>query len=94
MKCRSWWWCSKNTFLLSSKRLVFSITSRLTHKAKGSKHGLVNLSKDMESCSEYADIQVMWEMLHSSACPSNTKYNINRNHNKRTFQWKFCFRPA
>ncbi|KAF9596687.1 hypothetical protein IFM89_012886 [Coptis chinensis] len=92
MECRGWWW-RKNTFLLSTKRLVLNITSRLTQKTKGRRHGLVNLYKDMESCSEYGDIQVMWEMLHS-AHPSNIKNNTNHSNNKRSSQWRFCFRPT
>lgn len=28
--------------------------------------GMVSLYKDKEACAEYADIQVMWDMVHSS----------------------------
>ncbi|XP_077233059.1 ferritin-2, chloroplastic-like [Tasmannia lanceolata] len=54
----------------------------------GEGHGLVKLYKEIESCSGYADIQVMWEMIHSS-CPPNTN-----NNNKRGSSWKFCFRST
>ncbi|KAK3032851.1 hypothetical protein RJ639_037028, partial [Escallonia herrerae] len=61
----------KNSFLLPAKCILVKVTSRLRHKAKEKRHGLVNLYKDIEACAEYADIQVMWEMIHSSS-PSST----------------------
>ncbi|KAF6144840.1 hypothetical protein GIB67_038939 [Kingdonia uniflora] len=85
-KWGSWWWC-KNTFLFPTKRIVFTITSRLTLKPKGRKNGLMNIYKELESCSGYEDIQVMWEILHST-CPPN-------NNNKRSSShWRLCFKPT
>lgn len=54
----------------------------------GNNQGLMNLYKDMESCGGYTDIQVMWEIIHSSSPPNG--YCARR---KRTY-WKFCFRPT
>ena len=36
-------------------------------KMAGNGKGLGSLYKDIESCGEYRDIQVMWDMIHS--CP-------------------------
>ncbi|KAL7248621.1 hypothetical protein ACSBR2_003375 [Camellia fascicularis] len=58
----------------------------------GNGHRLVSLYKDMEACKGYADIQVMWEMIHSSRPPSGRK---NRN-SKTASQWRLllCFKPT
>lgn len=56
----------------------------------GNRDVLLSLYKDMESCREYEDIQVMWAMIHSS-CPQNSR---NTRMNKRPFYWRFCFRPT
>lgn len=49
---------------------------------------LLSLYKDLESCQEYEDIQVMWEMVHSSSPPSKA-CKVRRNI-KRAFRWKIC----
>lgn len=57
----------------------------------GHRNGLLSLYKDMESCGEYADIQVMWKMIESSspqyACCHKKRIN-------RSSYWVVCFRPT
>lgn len=55
----------------------------------GKSKGLVGLYKEMESCGEYADIRVMWEMIHSS-CPANA---TSTRSGKRS-HWGFCSRST
>ncbi|KAJ4978721.1 hypothetical protein NE237_009501 [Protea cynaroides] len=82
------WWCFKNKFLFQTKRLALSITSRLAYKHKGNlEHGLVKLYEDKESCREYEDIQVMWEMIHSSFQPTSLKTQSK----KRSCYLRLCF---
>jgi hypothetical protein len=52
----------------------------------GNDHGLMNLYKDMESCGEYTDIQVMWKMVHSC-------HPIAQNTRRKRPCRNFCFRP-
>ncbi|KAK3029476.1 hypothetical protein RJ639_037497 [Escallonia herrerae] len=78
----------KNSFLLPTKCILVKVTSRLRHKARENRHGLVSLYKDMEACAEYADIQVMWEMIHSSS-PSSTPGTES---SKRPSHHQFRFR--
>ncbi|XP_031378646.1 uncharacterized protein LOC116194069 [Punica granatum] len=68
-------------------RLV--MTRELFRLFTGNANGLVVLYKDMESCGEYADIRVLWEMVQSSRPLSSqtTGARTTKNH------WKFCFRP-
>ncbi|KAE8099128.1 hypothetical protein FH972_017132 [Carpinus fangiana] len=80
----------KHSLLFPTKCILLKLTSHLSLKAKGNRQGLVNLYKDMESCGEYADIRVMWEMVHSS-CPANA-CPVKRS--KRSSYWRFCFRPT
>ncbi|OAY41543.1 hypothetical protein MANES_09G110500v8 [Manihot esculenta] len=82
------WLCFEQTFHFSAKRILLKLTSNLRPKARGNNQGLMNLYKDMESCGGYTDIQVMWEIIHSSSPPNG--YCARR---KRTY-WKFCFRPT
>ncbi|KAI3677666.1 hypothetical protein L6452_36932 [Arctium lappa] len=81
------WYCFKftNSFLSSTKGLLFKLTSCLSNKAKGHKNGLLSLYKDMEACGGYEDIQVMWEMIHSSSSAENIKRN------DKPPYWRFCF---
>ncbi|KAM3689910.1 hypothetical protein ACJW31_09G081800 [Castanea mollissima] len=83
------WLCSKRSLLFPTKCILLKVTSLLRHRARGNRQGLVSLYKDMESCGGDADIQVMWEMLHSS-CPANA---CKTNRSKRSY-WSFCFRPT
>ncbi|KAK9290304.1 hypothetical protein L1049_008471 [Liquidambar formosana] len=84
------WLCFKSSFLFPTKGILHKITSSLRHEAKGNEHGLVSLYKDMESCGGYEDIQVMWEMIHSS-CPQN---GHSAKSSKKPSYWRFCFRPT
>ncbi|KAH7514683.1 uncharacterized protein LOC112493385 [Ziziphus jujuba] len=84
------WLCFKETFLVPTKCLLLKVTTPCSrHKAKGNRTGLLSLYKDMESCGEYADIRVMWEMIHS--CPQGYP---NREMSKRSSCWRFCFRAT
>ncbi|KDP22839.1 hypothetical protein JCGZ_00426 [Jatropha curcas] len=51
--------CFKQTFLFSAKWMLFKLTSSLRPKARVTNQGLMGLYKDLESCGEYRDIQVM-----------------------------------
>ncbi|KAI8557123.1 hypothetical protein RHMOL_Rhmol05G0310800 [Rhododendron molle] len=78
--------------LVKCRRLILSpsVCLSLTMLMAEKRHGLVSLYKDMEDCEGYEDIQVMWEIIHSS-CPPNG--NDNRS-SKRPGHWRFCFRPT
>lgn len=69
----------------------FTFFSLFYNKVKmaGNGHGLVSLYKDMESYGEYADIRVMWEIIHS--CPEGTPKRKERR--KKSSYWRFCFQP-
>ncbi|KAL5806835.1 hypothetical protein ACOSQ3_029725 [Xanthoceras sorbifolium] len=86
------WLCIKHSFLFSTKCILLKITSGFRPKKKGNRDVLLSLYKDLESCQEYEDIQVMWEMIHSS-CTSPKACKTRRN-NKRPFHWKFCFKQT
>ncbi|PWA48580.1 hypothetical protein CTI12_AA489580 [Artemisia annua] len=81
----------RNSFLSSTKGFLFKLRSCLTKQAKGHKNGLVSLYKDLEACGGYEDIQVMWEMIHSSS-PNLNGPNIKRNDNAT--YWRFCYAKA
>ncbi|KAG7033756.1 hypothetical protein SDJN02_03481, partial [Cucurbita argyrosperma subsp. argyrosperma] len=61
------WDCLKRSFLLPTKLFLLRVNSRHLVQPKGNGKGLGSLYKDIESCGEYRDIQVMWDMIHS--CP-------------------------
>ncbi|KAJ0088813.1 hypothetical protein Patl1_31421 [Pistacia atlantica] len=82
------WLCFKQLFLFPAKRILLKVTSGFMHKNKGNRAALLSLYKDMESCREYEDIQVMWAMIHSS-CPQNS-CNTRRNKRPRPFCFPFC----
>ncbi|KAL8504899.1 hypothetical protein ACS0TY_016189 [Phlomoides rotata] len=87
MERRKSWLSSiiKNSIFVLTKDALANAASNLRHKAKEKREGLVCLYKDMEACGGYADIQVMWEMIHSSSSPPNVQKN-------RKFKyWRFCF---
>ncbi|KAK3227391.1 hypothetical protein Dsin_007253 [Dipteronia sinensis] len=93
------WLCIKQSFFFTTKCVLSKITSSFRPKKKGSRDVLLSLYKDLESCQEYEDIQVMWELIHSSCPPkkaSKTRRNSNNNNNnnKRPFHWKFCFKQT
>ncbi|PIN22991.1 hypothetical protein CDL12_04301 [Handroanthus impetiginosus] len=90
MKRRKFWLSSiiKNLFLLQKKHIIASANSQLRHRTKERRRELVNLYKDIEACGGYEDIQVMWEMIHSSR-PPNVKKSRSR---KRFKNWKLCFK--
>lgn len=80
----------KNSFFLRTKDILANAASNLRHKAKEKSDGFVSLYKDMEACAEYADIQVMWEIIHSSS-----SHNVQRSKSSRKFKcWKFCFQQV
>ncbi|EXB53548.1 hypothetical protein L484_000332 [Morus notabilis] len=86
----TWLWFKKK-FIVPTKSVLGKLTSTSRRKLKGNGHGLVSLYKDMESCGEYADIRVMWEIIHS--CPQRTpKRSERRSH--RSSYWRFCFQPT
>ncbi|KAK9920347.1 hypothetical protein M0R45_028902 [Rubus argutus] len=93
LKMVAWktWLCLKQSFLVPTKCLLIKLTSRSRHKPKGNGNGLVNLYKDIESCGEYADIKVMWEMIHS--CPQNSKNSTERRKRSSSY-WRFCVHPS
>ncbi|XP_021744883.1 uncharacterized protein LOC110710852 isoform X1 [Chenopodium quinoa] len=77
------------------------LPSRFWHKAKagyavfGAKQaakrkGLVSLSKDKELCEGYADIEMMWKMIHST-CSKDIHSNRNC---KRPRYLVVCFKPS
>ncbi|XP_050380485.1 uncharacterized protein LOC126797802 [Argentina anserina] len=85
------WFCLKQSFLIPTKCFLIKLTSRSRYKQKGNGTGLVSLYKDIENCGEYADIKVMWEMIHS--CPQNSKSSAERR--KRSYSyWRFCVHPS
>nr|CAD1841897.1 unnamed protein product [Ananas comosus var. bracteatus] len=60
-------WLLKEGFLVPTRRVLLRVSSSMRRRSHGGKrHGLVKLHKDIEKCSSYSDIQVMWEMIHSS----------------------------
>ncbi|XWS43886.1 hypothetical protein CRYUN_Cryun16bG0143000 [Craigia yunnanensis] len=73
------------------KCILLKITTPLRAKAKGNRQGLLSLYKDMESCGQYEDIQVMWKMIHSS-CPSNA-HKTRRSKRPSYWRFRFCFKP-
>ncbi|CAN1134306.1 hypothetical protein LINPERPRIM_LOCUS16177 [Linum perenne] len=88
----------------STKRAILKLTSGVRslkpsspRSIRGRKQrGLVALHKDMESCGEYTDIQVMWEMLHSTPPVSKRRRSRSRSSSsrKRVPGWRACFRPT
>ncbi|KAJ7961177.1 U-box domain-containing protein [Quillaja saponaria] len=81
------WLCFKRLTFFPTKSLLLKVTSHFRIKHKGQRNGLLSLYKDLESCGEYEDIQVMWQIIHSS-CP---QYAYNTKRNKRSSYWSFCF---
>ncbi|GKV06102.1 hypothetical protein SLEP1_g18031 [Rubroshorea leprosula] len=85
------WQCFKQPVHLPPKCMLLKVCQLLRPRVKGSRPGLQSLYKDMESCRGYEDIQVMWDMIHSS-CPANVYETPSSN--KRPSHWSFCFRPT
>ena len=72
--------------------MVFKyLTIHLTHMVvmAGNGYGLVGLYKDIESNGGYADIQVMWDMIHSSHPP-----NVHTIKRSKRVSRRFCFMPS
>lgn len=90
MERRKSWFSSmiiKNSVFLRTKDFLANAASNLRYKAKGKSDGFVCLYEDMEACAGYEDIQVMWEMIHSSST-----HIVQRNRSSRRFScWRFCF---
>ncbi|KAM6550535.1 hypothetical protein CsatB_000343 [Cannabis sativa] len=90
---RSWLWF-KDSFLLPTKSILLnkiSSTKSRTHSKGINGDGLVSLYKDMESCGEYSDIRVMWEIIHHHHQGSTPKRE-RTTHNYKTSFWRFyCF---
>ncbi|EOY07097.1 hypothetical protein QQP08_017925 [Theobroma cacao] len=83
------WLRFKHSVLFPTKCMLLKFTSRLRPKAKENRQVLLTLYKDMESCGEYEDIQVMWKMIHSSF-PSN---GHKTRRSRRPSYFRFCFKP-
>ncbi|KAH7865668.1 hypothetical protein Vadar_009591 [Vaccinium darrowii] len=66
------WFYFKSSFFLPTKCILVKVASCHKHKAEEKGHGLVSLYKDMEDCEGYEDIQVMWEIIHSSRGPNGS----------------------
>ncbi|KAH9736726.1 hypothetical protein KPL71_018200 [Citrus sinensis] len=88
------WLSFKRSFLFSTKSILLKIASGFRNNNKGSRDVLLSIYKDLESCQEYEDIQVMWAMIHSSsACPPKTCNHTRRNKRPSSY-WRFCFRQT
>ncbi|KAI5561367.1 hypothetical protein POPTR_016G124300v4 [Populus trichocarpa] len=85
-KRRSWLWF-KQRFVFSAKSTLLKLASSSRHKNRGNNRGLMNLGKDLETCGEYTDIQVMWKMIHSC-------HPIAQDTRRKRPYRKFCFRLA
>ncbi|TKY65777.1 hypothetical protein E2542_SST08639 [Spatholobus suberectus] len=72
------------------KSILRKVTSNFRFKSEGRRNGLLSLYKDMESCREYADIQVMWKMIESSS----PQYASHKKRINRSSYWVVCFRPT
>ncbi|BAT84035.1 hypothetical protein LR48_Vigan03g083800 [Vigna angularis] len=84
------WRYFKRMSIYPIKSILLKVTSNFMFKSKGNRNGLLNLYKDMESCGEYSDIQVMWKMIESSS-PQNT---CNKKRINMSSYWVMCFRPT
>ncbi|PRQ42821.1 hypothetical protein RchiOBHm_Chr3g0461821 [Rosa chinensis] len=93
LKMVAWktWFCLKQSCLIPTKCFLIKLTLRSRHKQKGNGNGLVSLYKDIETCGEYADIKVMWEMIHS--CPQNSNNSTERRKRSSSY-WRFCVHPS
>lgn len=84
-----WFWITRSE--LTCICFVFANLFIYGVEYTGHRNGLLSLYKDMESCGEYADIQVMWKMIESSspqyACCHKKRIN-------RSSYWVVCFRPT
>ncbi|GMI79848.1 hypothetical protein HRI_001654100 [Hibiscus trionum] len=87
------WLCFKRSVAFLTKYIVLKVKMHLRPKAAEKRQGLLGLYKDMECCGEYEDIQVMWNMIHSSRL-SSTAHKTRTS--KRAFYWRFgfCFKPT
>ncbi|CAN0927855.1 hypothetical protein LINGRAHAP2_LOCUS36133 [Linum grandiflorum] len=95
----------RNSFS-STKHAILKLTSGVRslkpkpgspRSSRGRKQrGLVALHKDMESCGEYTDIQVMWEMLHSASSSRSPgrRRSGSRSSRKKVPGWRSCFGPV
>ncbi|GLT66141.1 hypothetical protein SLA2020_385270 [Shorea laevis] len=85
------WQRFKQSVHLPTKRMFLKVCQLPRPRAKGTRSGLQSLYKDMESYRGYEDVQVMWEMVHSSR-PANVYETPSSN--KRPSRWSFCFRQT
>ncbi|AES79576.1 hypothetical protein MtrunA17_Chr7g0243231 [Medicago truncatula] len=88
---RNWkgWRCFKSLTIYPFKSLLCKVSSNFRLKSQGHRNGLVSLYKDMESCGEYEDIQVMWKMIESSS----PQHACKKKRNNRS-SWVICSRPT
>ncbi|KAL2340537.1 hypothetical protein Fmac_008477 [Flemingia macrophylla] len=70
------------------KSILRKVTSNFKFKSEGRRNRLLSLYKDMESCGEYADIQIMWKIIQSSS----PHYACHKKRVSRTSHWVVCFR--
>ncbi|KAI4353446.1 hypothetical protein L6164_002395 [Bauhinia variegata] len=87
------WQFLRRFSLYPTKNTLLKFTSHLRFKRKGHRNGLWDLYKDLESCGEYEDIQVMWKMLQSSSS-SLYAYKTRRSNRSSSSYLLLCFRPA
>ncbi|KAE8649569.1 hypothetical protein Csa_018089 [Cucumis sativus] len=87
------WGCFKRSFLFPTKLFFLRLNSHLLHKPKGNGNALLSLYKDIESCGEYRDIQVMWDMIQSHNVHENTSRSLRRLSFSSTWR-SFCFQPT
>ncbi|XP_045799123.1 uncharacterized protein LOC123893230 [Trifolium pratense] len=89
---RNWkgWRCFKSLTIHPFKSIFSKMNSNFRFKSQGHRNGLVSLYKDMESCREYADIQVMWKMIESSS----PQIACKKKKIIKSSYWMICFRPT
>ncbi|KAL1359974.1 hypothetical protein HN51_005306 [Arachis hypogaea] len=91
------WRYFKSFPIYKIKSILRKLSSKFRCKQKRQRNGLVSLYKDMESCGEYSDIQVMWKMIQSSSSYSSHQYascSNKKRRTKRSSYWVLCFRPT
>ncbi|XWS67285.1 hypothetical protein CRYUN_Cryun05aG0274600 [Craigia yunnanensis] len=85
------WLRFKHSELFPTNCILLKVTTRLRPKAKENRQGLQSLYKDLESCGEYEDIQVMWKIIHSPR-PS-IAHKTRRSKRPSYWRFRFCFKP-
>ncbi|KAM7264811.1 hypothetical protein ACFE04_002494 [Oxalis oulophora] len=76
------WQYFTHSFIVTVKCTLLKISRQFRLEHRGDSHGLGNLYKDMETCGEYTDIQVMWEILQTTSFSQDTTRGISRVYNQ------------